>query len=102
MSISSKYPKSIKDLPTKPVYVIVEIDSVTYDDPYERPGSGASCTTHYPNLIVFDSEEEWKAEIAQRMDSTRPYFQKKEFRAYKMLPASVSMSVNVEVTEWQS
>ena len=89
-------------MPAEPAFVIVEFDSVTYDDPYERPGSGNSCTTPYPSIIVFDSEQEWIAEIEKRMDSTRPYYQKKEFKAYKMMPAQVKMTVNVEVQEWKS
>ena len=97
-----KWPKSIKEMPAEPAFVIVEFDSVTYDDPYERPGSGNSCTTHYPSIIVSDSEQEWIAEIEKRMDSTRPYYQKKEFKAYNMMPAQVKMTVNVEVQEWKS
>lgn len=97
-----KWPKSIAELPTQPTYVIIEIESITYDDPYEKPGSGISTTSRYPSIITFETEDEWKAEIAKRMDVTRPYYQKKDFRAYKLLPAEVSMSVNVEVKEWQN
>jgi hypothetical protein len=97
-----KWPKSIKELPTEPTYVIVEIDSVSYDDPYGQRGSGSTCTTYYPTIITFDNEQEWLEEIIKRMDTTRPYYQKKEFKAYKMMPAEIKLSVNVEVKEWQS
>ena len=97
-----KWPKSVKELPNEPAYVIVEIESITYDDPYERPGSGSTCTSSYPSIIVFDSEQEWIAEIEKRMDSSKPYYQKKEFRAYKMMPAQIKMTVNVEVKEWKN
>ena len=97
-----KWPKSIDELPSQPTYVIIEIESVSYDDPYERPGCGATVTTRYPSIISFDNEEEWKAEIAKRMDVTQKFYQKKEFRAYKMIPAEVRMSINIEVKAWQS
>ena len=97
-----KWPKSITELPDKPTFIIIEISSITYDDPYERPGSGNTYTDRFPSIITFETEEEWKEEIAKRMDSTRSYFQKKEFKAYKLLPANVKMSVNIEVQEWQS
>jgi len=100
--MSEKYPKSISELPTKPSFAIIEINSVSYPDPYEDSGRGSTITDYHPTLIVFDDEEEWKKEIARRMDVTQKFYSKKEFMAYKMLPASVSMSVNVEVKEWQS
>lgn len=97
-----KWPKCIEDLPTQPVYVIFEIRSLTYPDPYEDSRNAPNITENYPSLITFDSEHEWKTEIAKRMDTTRPFYQKKEFKAYKMLPAEIEMTINVEVKEWQN
>ncbi len=97
-----KWPKAVNELPNEPTFVIIEFESITYDDPYERPGSGQSCTTHYPNIITFDTEQEWLDEIRMRTDSTRPHFRKKEFRAYKMMPTEITLSVNVEVKQWKN
>lgn len=97
-----KWTKSISDLPTEPTYVIVVIESITYEDPYEQRGSGSICSTSYPSIVTFNNEEEWKEEIAKRMDATRPYYQNKDFRAYKMFPAEVKMKIDIEVKEWQN
>ena len=96
-----KWPKTLSELPSVPTYIIIEIQSITYNDPYEDSRTASQCTTHYPSIISFDSEQEWLNEINERMKMTKSY-QNKGFRAYKLLPAEIKMSVHVEVNEWQS
>lgn len=97
-----KWPKRIKELPTVPTFVIVEIISVTYPDPYEDSKAGLNITDHHTSIITFDTEEEWKAEIAKRVLSNQTSYTKKEFKAYKMIPAEVTTTINVDIKEWQN
>ena len=89
------YASKLNDIPDKPHWVILTPKS-TYIPGDERsrtnPGHGYPAHTEYSLYHqVFLSEEEWVAEIKKLSGRKSP------FRAMKVEPAKVSVSVEVSV-----
>ena len=67
--MSSKYPKTVQEIPDAPFFAVLESTSV-YIPGDERsrtnPGHGyPERTESYWNLVVFATEEEWKRDVEQ-------------------------------------
>ena len=93
-----KWIHSKSEAPKGPHFAIIEFTSVFIPgDERSRtnPGHGYPDSTEYTcDYIVFETEEEWKTEIAKRTE--RKYGN--GFLPVKVIPATVQTKVTVEVT----
>lgn len=94
-----KYCKNKSDIPTTPHWAIV------YFTTHHIPGDerSKSCPGHgYPesietaaNYCAFDNEDEWKADITERLTSQ---WKSKNFVAMKVTPATISAEVSIKIS----
>ena len=93
-----KWIHSKSEAPKGPHFAIIEFTTVFIPgDERSRtnPGHGyPDSTEHKCDYIVFDTEEDWKAEIAKRTE--RKYGN--DFLPVRITPATVKTKVEVEVS----
>lgn len=97
--MSETYPKKVEELPNQDFYAILTATSVTIPgDERSRTNPGHGYPEHsedYWELQVFPSREAWVAEI-ERLSSQTGYY-RKQFKAIRAIPASVTTRVEVQV-----
>jgi hypothetical protein len=89
--LTPRHPTNVTELPDVEFFVILYPESNHY---YANGPHDWDTTTYSWRMEVFTSEDEWKKEIV-RLQSQVGY-NRKEFKAAKMIPAKVTTVITVE------
>lgn len=96
---NGKFCHNVADIPTSNVHWAIVYDESVHIPGDERsrthPGHGYPERTHsYTVYVAFESEEDWKKQIAA-LESQSP--RRTQYRAFRVQPVSVKVNIDVVI-----